>query len=135
MWKKRRQAIFEPFETTQKKSTTGAQAKGAGIGGKELKAVVAQSTEELAKSFSGRLKAHAEKMKNAASAEYCLCIYFADEAQRQEFVRLIGAEKKQIGPYLNGQQVADLLGIQLEKKTLSIPKNFKAHKKFADLSL
>lgn len=69
------------------------------------------------------------KEKNTSTG-YWFAVYFADEDQKNEFIKNSGLEKKMDSQYVNGEVFAKVVGVELTKKKIETPKAFRRNKGF-----
>jgi hypothetical protein len=69
------------------------------------------------------------------STDFWVSIYFADKAQRDEFLKNAGLTELLEAQYINGEQMAKKLNIPLTPRVIEPPKPFKKHKDFTNFTL
>lgn len=79
-------------------------------------------------------KEESQLFKDNTDANYFTCLIFNNKAQLDEFIQKVGIhpEDKQ---YINGLELAEKLGINIETKSRTAPKSFKISSKLVDLSM
>ncbi|MDR1582911.1 MAG: hypothetical protein LBS55_06565 [Prevotellaceae bacterium] len=96
---------------------------------------VKNELNEYEQAFKDQMKKESEGIDNAVSTGYWFCAYFADVEQCQEFLKNAGLQNLMEGQYVNGQMMADKMGIKITKKKISPPPSFKKHKDFTSFSM
>ncbi|WP_054812189.1 hypothetical protein [Nocardia arizonensis] len=90
-----------------------ADVRGNSTG--DLEADVKAELDALGKGLSGASKQWAEKFAAMNDSEFWVAICFRSREQKDEFLRKL--ELVELGDkYLDGEKVADILGIDLEEK-------------------
>jgi hypothetical protein len=83
--------------------------------------------------FKQRSKDESNLKEKNTSTEFWFAVYFADEEQRNEFLEKAGLLKKMEDQYINGEDFAKAMGIELTKKKIDTPKAFRKNKGFDKL--
>ena len=74
-----------------------------------------------------------KQTEEVLNSGFWFCAYFADFEQCQEFLTNAGLQNKMCGQYINGEMMADIMGVKLTKKKIKPPKSFRRHKDFTSL--
>lgn len=90
--------------------------------------------DELSEKFKARAKDESDKKKQNTSTEYWFCAYFANQFQRDEFLKKIGALNDLIDQYIPGDVLAEKLGVDIPYQEITIPKSFRVNKDIVSLS-
>lgn len=96
------------------------------------------ANEEVTQYMLDIRKATADSKKSLEtqwSTDYYFCAYFADQEQRDEFLRAADALGLVKDNFINGQLLAERLGIQLKPKEIEVPRLFAAKKDWLDIIL
>lgn len=88
---------------------------------------------EFQEEFKKNTKAEKKRINDAVSTGFWFCAYFADVGQCREFLEKAGVFNKMEAQYINGEMLADALGIEITKKKITPPPSFKKHKGFSSL--
>jgi len=83
---------------------------------------------EVLKKFKDSAKKEAEIRDRNTNTDFWFCVYFADQAQRDEFLSLYGLLKKLSNgntQYINGNVFAKAIGAEISEKEIPIPKAFR----------
>lgn len=72
-------------------------------------------------------KEKANRMKDNSS-RFWFAVYFQDDEQKNEFLQKSGADKLTAGQYINGLELAKLMGIDIQRKESKPPKKFNSFK-------
>ena len=83
---------------------------------------------EVLKKFKETAKKEAETRDRNTNTDFWLCVYFADQQQRDEFLALYGLLKKLANgntQYINGNVFAKAIGAEISEKEIPIPKAFR----------
>lgn len=93
-----------------------------------------QATGNEVKDYQAKLREQTKNeqkhIENATSTGYYFCVYFADKEQRDEFLDNAGLAGANIGQYINGERLAQAVGVPLTKKKIDKPKVFRLNKNF-----
>ena len=89
--------------------------------------------KEVSKLSESR-KAESQLFKDNTDANYFSCIIFNTKAQRDEFIEKVGLTPED-PQYINGLELAQKVGINIEAKSRIAPKSFKISSKLVDLSM
>ena len=76
-----------------------------------------------------------KSLENQWSTDFYFCAYFADEDQRNEFLRKADALGLVKDNFINGAALAERLGIDLKPKEIEVPKLFAPKKDWLDIIL
>jgi hypothetical protein len=96
------------------------------------------TNEEVSEHMLAIRKATADSRKsleNQWSTDFYFCAFFADEDQRNEFLRKAGALGLVKDNFINGAALAEALGIELTPKEIEVPKLFAAKKDWLDITM
>ena len=66
--------------------------------------------------------------KDNTDTRFWFAVYFQDADQKNEFLKKVGAQHITAGQYIDGLELAKVLGIDLPKKEKRIPGKFKTFK-------
>ena len=83
--------------------------------------------------FKQRSAAEQAQKEQNISTEYWFAVYFADQAQRDDFLRKVNLLQKLEDQYIDGETFAKAVGIEIERKRIVTPKGFRKHKGFDNL--
>lgn len=76
-----------------------------------------------------------KSLENQWNTDFYFCAYFADNDQRDEFLKkaeVLGLVKDN---FINGQKLAEALGIELEPKKIEVPRLFSPKKDWFDITM
>ncbi|PPK98998.1 hypothetical protein [Parapedobacter indicus] len=76
-----------------------------------------------------------KSLQDQWSTDFYFCAFFADQAQRDEFLQKAGALGLVKDNFINGQKLAELLGIDLTPRTIEKPRLFAPKKDWFDITL
>lgn len=82
----------------------------------------------LKKHFQTSMDKEKETKKLQITANYYFTVYFQDEEQKLEFFRKAGIDKLTSGLFVNGFDLAEKMGISIEKKQIKKPYTKKTFK-------
>lgn len=85
--------------------------------------------EMLKKAFKSPLEQEKELKEKNINPNFWFCVYFQNESQKEEFLKKIGADAITKGIYINGLDLAKLLGVEIQKEQIEKPQKFKVFKK------
>ncbi|WP_157488317.1 hypothetical protein [Dyadobacter crusticola] len=95
--------------------------------------VANQEISETLKAFKDRSKGEKSEKATNTNSEFWFAVYFADEDQRNEFLRKINSLSLLDDQYINGEALARKMGIELTPKKIKKPKPFRKPKNIDDL--
>jgi hypothetical protein len=87
------------------------------------------------KSIREATKNSRKSLENQWSTDFYFCAYFADQAQRDEFLKKIEALNLVKDNFINGAALAECLGISLTPKEIEVPKLFAAKTAWDDITM
>lgn len=76
-----------------------------------------------------------KSLESQWSTDYYFCAFFADQEQRDEFLRKAGALGLVKDNFINGPKLAELLGIELTEKTIEAPRLFAPKSDWFDITM
>ncbi len=76
-----------------------------------------------------------KSLENQWNTDFYCCLFFADQAQRDEFLEKAGALGLLKDNFINGQKFAESIGISLTPRTIERPKLFAPKKDWFDITL
>jgi hypothetical protein len=100
---------------------------------KTLGEVFDNQLNEFQTAFMEQKKKEQKQAADSLSTGFLFCAYFADAEQCQEFLTKAKLQPKMEAQYINGQMMADILGINITKKKINPPKSFRKHKDFTNM--
>lgn len=92
-----------------------------------------EEIEGVTSLFKQRSKDESNLKQKNTSTEFWFAVYFADEDQRNEFLQKADLLKKMNDQYINGEDSAKAMGVELTKKRIDTPKSFRKNKGFDKL--
>ena len=100
---------------------------------KSAEVVSSEEISETLSAFKSRAKDEESKKSNNTNSDFWFAVYFADEGQRNEFLKKINSMGLLNDQYINGEEFAKKLGIELTPKKIKKPKPFRRPKGIDDL--
>lgn len=76
-----------------------------------------------------------KSLENQWNTDFYFCTFFADQAQRDEFLEKAGALGLIKDNFINGQMLAELLGVAITQRTIERPKLFAPKKDWFDITM
>lgn len=76
-----------------------------------------------------------KSLEDQWNTDFYFCAFFANQSQRDEFLKKAGALGLIKDNFINGQKLAEILGIYLEPKEITTPKLFAPKKDWLDISM
>lgn len=83
----------------------------------------------LKKAFRTPLDNEREKKEANINPDFFFSVYFQNQAQKDNFLKSIGADAISKGLFINGIEFAKLLGIEIQRENIEPPKKFKTFAK------
>ena len=100
---------------------------------KSAEDVTSEEVSATLSAFKTRAKNEASEKVQNTNSEYWFAVYFADEAQRNEFLKKVNAMQLLNDQYINGEALAKKLGVEITPKKIKRPKPFRTPKNIEDL--
>lgn len=113
------------FDFSLKKKLTKAEKPAEQIASEEI--------SETLSAFKKRANTEASEKSSNTNSEFWFAVYFADEAQRNQFLRKIDGMGLLNDQYINGEALAKKLGVELTPKKIKKPKPFRSPKNIEDI--
>jgi hypothetical protein len=88
---------------------------------------------EFEKAFKESMQREQNMIQEEHDSHYYFCAYFADVAQRDEFLHAINMYDKLEANCINGEQLAVALNVPITKKRIRIPNTFVSHKSLSGM--
>lgn len=76
-----------------------------------------------------------KSLENQWNTDFYFCAYFADQEQRDEFLKKAEALGLVKDNFINGAKLAEALGIELENKAIEVPRLFAPKKDWLDITM
>ncbi|GEM_PF-6331458 len=76
-----------------------------------------------------------KSLEDQWNTDYYFCAFFANQAQRDQFLQKAGALGLIKDNFINGQKLAELLGIDIEPQQIETPKLFAPKKDWFDITM
>lgn len=76
-----------------------------------------------------------KSLQDQWNTDFYFCAFFANQSQRDEFLEKAGALGLIKDNFINGQKLAELLGIDIEPQQITTPKLFAPKKDWFDITM
>jgi hypothetical protein len=94
-----------------------------------------QEVSEYLLALKERAKKEEARKKEMTDTDYWVAVYFADKEQRDNFLQKVGVLDALVEQYLNGQTLAEALGIDIGSKRAVPPKAFQKPADIGDITM
>lgn len=94
-----------------------------------------EEIEEVVSLFKQRAKDEENEKAKNVNTDYWFAVYFADQEQRDEFLKKVNLLGKMEDQYINGETFASALQVPIAKKKIKTPKPFRKNKGFDSLTI
>jgi len=94
----------------------------------------AQDIPVLLSGFKQRAREEEQRLLDAVDSEYWVAVCFQTRAQKEEFLRKLGL--LELGDkYLDGMEVAGVLGVELDARVPEMPRHRRFGQEFTDMAM
>ena len=94
---------------------------------------VKEETSEFLEAFRKRAKEEEERKAQNISTEYWFAVYFANQAQRDVFLKKLKLLELLEDQYIDGKTFADAVGVKIPDVEIETPKVFRSPANIGDL--